>query len=82
MLDNVASDKPSNRPKKIGYQKALNPYKYLYVPGWIMEVKKSYLLICYACVRDMIEHIVSETKRVFKGKTHKNSCFFIMTPCH
>ena len=24
----------------------------------------------------MIEHMVSETKRAFKGATHKNSCLF------
>ena len=27
-------------------------------------------------MRDMIENMVSETKRVFKGTTHKNSCLF------
>ena len=76
IIDHVASAEPSNRPKKTDYQKTLNCYESLYGPDWRIELKKSYFLICYACVSDMIEHMISETKRVFKGTTHENSYLF------
>ena len=79
MLDHVTSDEPSNRPNKIGYQKTLNPYEFQYGPDWRIEVKKSSLLICYACVSDMVEHMAIETKRVFIGTTHKNYYLFYHT---
>ena len=82
MLDHVTSAEPSNRPNKIYYQKTSNPYESRYGPDWHIELKKSSLLICYACVSDMIEHMASETKRVFIGTTHKNYCLFIILPCH
>ena len=79
MLDHVMAAEPSNRPNKIYYQKTSNPYESKYGADWRIEVKKSSLLICYACVSDMIGHMVSETKRVFIGTTHKNSCLFYHT---
>ena len=30
----------------------------------------------YACVTHLVEHIVSETKKVFKGTTYEDNCFF------
>ena len=74
MRDHVMSAEPSNRLNKIDYQNTPNPYESQYGPNWHIEVKKSSLLICYACVSDMIEHILIEMKRVFKGTTHKNYC--------
>ena len=76
ILDHVVSDKPSNRPNKIDYRKNPNPYESRYGLDWRMEVNKSSFLRCYACVSNIIEHMVSETKRVFKGTTHKNSYLF------
>ena len=76
MLDHVASDEPSKRPKQIDYQFILNPYESQHGTDWRIEVNKSSLLKCYACVSDMIEYMVSEMKRVFKGTTHKNSFLF------
>ena len=74
MLDHVMSAEPSNIPNKIDYQNTPNPYEHQYGPDWNIEVKKSSLLICYACVSDMIEHMASERKKMFIGKTH-NNCF-------
>ena len=54
----------------------MNPYESQYGPDWRIEVKNSSLLRFYCCVNDMVEHMVSETKRVFKGTTHKHSCLF------
>ena len=79
MLDHVTSAEPPNRPNKIDYQKTSNPYESQYGPDWHIEVKKSSLLICYAYVSDMIEHMASETKKMFIGTTHKNSCLFYHT---
>ena len=31
---------------------------------------------CYCCVSDLIEHMVIETKKVFKGTTHEDTCLF------
>ena len=78
MLDHVTPAEPSNKPNKIDYQKTSNPYESRYGPDWHIELKKSSLLICYACVRDMIEHMASE-KKVFIGTTHKNYCLFYHT---
>ena len=58
----------------------MNPHESQYGPDWCIEVKKESLLRCYACVSDMIEHMVSETKRAFKGTTHENSCIFYHDP--
>ena len=44
--------------------------------SWRIEVKMSSFFRWYACVRDMIENMVSETKSVIKVTTHKNSCLF------
>ena len=54
----------------------MNTYESRYGPDLRIEVKKASFLRCYACVSDMIEEMVSETKRVFKGTTHENSCLF------
>ena len=54
----------------------MNPYESQYGPDCRIEVKKSYFLRCYTCVRDIIEHMVSEIKRIFKGTTHEKSCIF------
>ena len=76
MLDHVASAEPSNRPKQIYHQFVFNPYESQHGRDWRIEVTKSSLLRCYNCVNDIIEHMVSEMKRVFKGTTHKNYCLF------
>ena len=76
MLDQVALAGQSNRPNKNDYKNKLDHYESRYGPDWRIEVKKSSFLRCYACVRNMIEHIVSETKRVFEGTTHKSSFLF------
>ena len=54
----------------------MNPYESWYGPDFRIEMKKSSFLRCYACASDMIEHMASETKRVFKGTTHKSSYIF------
>ena len=59
MIDHVISAEPSNRTNKIDYQNTSNPYESQYGPDWHIEVKKSSLLICYACVNNMIEHMAS-----------------------
>ena len=79
MLDHVISAEPSNRLNKIDYQNTPNPYEYQYGPDWHIEVKNSSLLICYACVRDMIEHMASERKKMFIGTTHKKYFLFYHT---
>ena len=56
--------------------KHFNTYEYRYGPGWRIEAKKSIFLRCHTCVSSMIEHMASETKRVFKGTNHENSCLF------
>ena len=77
MLDHVVLAKQSNRPNKIDYRKNSNPYESQYGPDCHIEVNNSSVLICYACVSDMIEYMVSETKRVFKGTTHKKLLSFL-----
>ena len=77
MLDYVALDKPLNRPNKIDYQKYLNPYESRYGPDWRIKVNKSSFLVCYACVSDIIEHMASEIKRLFKGTTKKKWISFL-----
>ena len=76
MLDHLASAEPPNIPNKIDYRKKPNPYESQYGPDLRIEVKKSSLLRCYACVSDTIEHMVSERKKVFKGINHRNYFIF------
>ena len=76
MLDHVALAKQPNRPNKIDYIKTSNPYESWYGTDWRIEVKKASFLRWYACVSDMIYHMMSEIKRVFKGTTHNISCLF------
>ena len=66
MLDHVMSAEPSNRPNKTDYQNTSNPYESWYGPDCHIEVKKPSLLIGYACVSDMIEHMASENKSVYR----------------
>ena len=66
----------SNRTNKIDYQNKPNTYESWYSPDWRIEAKNQSLLRWYSCVRNMIEHMVSETKRVFKGTTHEDSYLF------
>ena len=56
--------------------KRFNTYEYRYGPDWRIEAKKSIFLRCHTCVSSMIEHMASETKRVFKGTTHKHYFLF------
>ena len=73
----IMSFQPSHQTdKKIDYQKTSNPYESRYGPDWRIEVKKLSFLRCYDCVRDMIEHVAIETKRVFKGTIHKKYFLF------
>ena len=80
MIDHVTSAEPSNRPNKIDYQNTSNPYESQYGPDWNIEVKKSYLLICYACVSDMIEHTASEKKGVYRYNSQELLYFLSYCP--
>ena len=62
--------------QKLITKKNQNPYESRYGPDCHIEVKKSSFIRLYAYASGMIEHMVSETNRVFKGTTHKKYCLF------
>lgn len=65
------------RPRKIDHRKHENPYLSRYgEEKWEEQIKKCTAMSKFVCVTDMIDHIVSETRRVFKGTTHEKTCMF------
>ena len=72
----IMSRYPNNQTDqtKLITKKTWNPYESWYGPDCHIEVNKPSFLRCYTCVSNMIEHIVSETKRVFKVTPRETSC--------
>jgi hypothetical protein len=63
-------------PDQIDYCTSDNPYQAHYREDWEHHVKASNFMKNSVCISDEIEHILSETGRVFKGTTHKHDCIF------
>ena len=82
MLDHFALAKQSDRPNRIDHQNTFNLYEYQYGHNCRIEGKNASYLRCYSFVSNIIEHMVCEMERVFKGTTHKNIVFLTMMPFH
>jgi predicted flap endonuclease-1-like 5' DNA nuclease len=67
----------TSRPGKIDYRAEENPYHARYGEhDWMKQIKKSVYLSKYACISDLVDHMKTETERVFKGTTHEHDCRF------
>jgi hypothetical protein len=66
-----------DRPASTDYRKAANPYIARFgEDNWKEEIKKTSFLTQYVCITDMVEHIVFESARMFKGTTHEADWMF------
>ena len=68
---------PGAVPEKIDYRKAENPYLAKYgEDAWELKVNRSTQMSQYACITDLIEHIVAESAKLFEGTKHEDDWVF------
>ena len=53
-----------------------NPYKTRFGENWLVELKKVQLMQPYMCITELIEHMVSATKKVMKGTKYEGKELF------
>ena len=76
VLDQCLSCENMEMPDKVDYRRQPNPYEARYGNNWREVIENSTFLKGYTCITHLIHHMVCETKKVFKGTTHENSCLF------
>ena len=68
---------PGDPPQKIDYRKFDNPYKERYgEEEWEEKIRATSQMSPYVCVTKMIEHIVAESAKMFKGTKFEDSWVF------
>ena len=66
-----------DRPAATDYRKAANPYLAKFgEANWKKEIKKASFMTQYVCITEMVEHIVVESARMYKGTTHEADWMF------
>jgi hypothetical protein len=53
-----------------------NPYKSRFGDLWLDEIKKSTFLSKFVCIKDLVKHIYTETKKCFANTEYSNDFFF------
>jgi hypothetical protein len=72
--DLAAAAIPGPPPEKVDYRKFANPYLAKYgdimtkcEPEWKHQIQKSSQMSQYVCVTQLVEHIVTESAKLFVG---------------
>jgi hypothetical protein len=63
-------------PEKTDYRKAENPWKAQYGQDWEEKLNQSSLMLPYCPIKTLVENMVSECTRMFKGTTHEHDWLF------
>ena len=63
-------------PQEVNHLLSENPYESRYGVEWEKEIKKTKIVRPYICVKELVLHIVEETKEAYKGTKHEESYLF------
>jgi predicted flap endonuclease-1-like 5' DNA nuclease len=63
-------------PEKTDYRKAENPWKARYGDDWEEKLDQSSLMSPYCSIKTLVENMVSECERMFKGTIHEHDWLF------
>ena len=63
-------------PEIIDYGKAENPYKARFVQDWMAQLVKVQLMQPYICITELVDHMVSATKKVMRGTKYEGKELF------
>ena len=67
---------PPSAPPPIDHCKHDNPYLSLYGDEWLNKIKSTTAFAHTCSIRDLVLHIVSETKRAFQNTEYSNNWYF------
>ena len=63
-------------PERMDYRKAENPWKARYGQDWEEKLNQSPLMSPYCSIKTLVENMVIECTRMFKGTTHEHDWLF------
>ena len=53
-----------------------NPYLSLYNDNYLVKIKSTSAFLCTSNIKDLIDYILSETKKVFENTKYANNYFY------
>jgi len=76
LCEQARTCRDEDRPADVDYRKAQNPYKEKYGDDCEKKISQSAAMRPFRCITELIEHVIAEGHRIFKGTTHEHDWVF------